>query len=371
MIKITKPFEEQSYYLPSATMPTKESKSITSKSEDASNACIIRFEIPELNENRVEAKFGEGDESVKEYINVYREGDDKYNLIVLMFQILDLGDSYDCWEEAAKAKSLANTMKRALCHGKAKKKWIEITNKRTAWGEANMRGKFSQMLQKLGEETFGTRAYKKQIETMEDGKLKLPEDQPLRDSIDRLFAINREIPYLGTKGEKLSTRALNKIIVKTLPLRAMVEYVKLGGEDLDDEEEILEKIDAVDVNIELDNQVLRAREAEHQRYKNDEKRHEPKAKEESSTSTTGNNKESSACKLHDGAHLWKDCPDNKWNKAKKEQMKVEAVEKKKGTGEGAFTVKSTTANKTTTVRIKKDAGDLDYTSEEDDEEGGY
>ena len=89
MIKITNA-KERSYYLPSATMPTKESKSSTSKSEDASNACIIRFEIPELNENRVEAKFGEGDESVKEYINVYREGDDKYNLIVLMFQILDL-----------------------------------------------------------------------------------------------------------------------------------------------------------------------------------------------------------------------------------------------------------------------------------------
>ena len=268
MIKITNA-KERSYYLPSATMPTKESKSSTSKSEDASNACIIRFEIPELNENRVEAKFGEGDESVKEYINVYREGDDKYNLIVLMFQILDLGDSYDCWDEAAKAKGLANMMKRALIHGKAKKKWIEITNKRTAWGEANMRGKFSQMLQKLGEEVFGTRAYKKQVETMEDGKLKLPEDQPLRDSIDRLFAINREIPYLSTKGEKLSVRALNKIIVKTLPLRAMAEYVKQGGEDLDNEEAILEKMDEVDMRLELDDQVYRAREAERQRNKHD------------------------------------------------------------------------------------------------------
>ena len=56
-----------------------------------------------------------------------------------MFQILDIGDTYECWGEAAKAKSLANMMKRALSHGKAKKKLIEITNKRTAWGEANMR----------------------------------------------------------------------------------------------------------------------------------------------------------------------------------------------------------------------------------------
>ena len=59
-------------YIHSATMSTKTG---TSKSEDVSNACIIRFEIPELNENRVEAKFGEGDESVKEYFNVYQEGD--------------------------------------------------------------------------------------------------------------------------------------------------------------------------------------------------------------------------------------------------------------------------------------------------------
>ena len=97
---------------------------------------------------------------------------------------------------------------------------------------------------------------------MEDGKLKLPEDQPLRDSVDRLFAINREIPYLGTKGEKLSVRSLNKIIIKTLPLRAMVEYIKQGGEDLTDEEEILNTIDDVDMCLMLDAQVQRARKSE-------------------------------------------------------------------------------------------------------------
>ena len=333
----------------------------TSKSEDASNACIIRFEIPELNET----KFGEGDESVKEYINVYREGDEKYNLICLMFQILDLGDTYECWEEAAKAKSLANTMKRALSHGKAKKKWIEITNKRTAWGEANMRGKFSQMLQKLGEEVFGTRAYKKQVDAMEDGKLKLPEDQPLRDSVDRLFAINREIPYLGTKGEKLSVRSLNKIIIKTLPLRAMVEYIKQGGEDLTDEEEILNTIDDVDMCLMLDAQVQRARKSE--RNNHDEKRHEPKVKEGSSTSTnsTGIKQESSLCKIHDGAHLWKDCPDNKWNKARKEQRKVEAAEKKAGGGDLHST--ATVAGKKTPIIRIADPGDLNYTTDEDEE----
>jgi hypothetical protein len=50
--------------------------------------------------------------------------------------------------QAGKAKKLANMMKQAL-NGKAKKKWTEITNKRTAWNEANMQEKFYKMLQKL------------------------------------------------------------------------------------------------------------------------------------------------------------------------------------------------------------------------------
>jgi hypothetical protein len=116
---------------------------------------------------------------------------------------MELGDSYECWSKAGKAKKLANTMKRAL-NGKAKKKWMEITNKRMAWNKANTQEKFYKMLQKLGKEFFGTRAYKKQAEATEDGLLMLPEEQDLRDSIDRLFAINREILYLGTGGEELS-----------------------------------------------------------------------------------------------------------------------------------------------------------------------
>jgi hypothetical protein len=73
------------------------------------------------------------------------------------------------------------------------------------------------MLQKLGKKIFGTRAYKKQVKAMEDGQLKLLEKQDLRDSINRLFAINREIKYLGTGGEELSGQTMNKILIKILP----------------------------------------------------------------------------------------------------------------------------------------------------------
>ena len=63
--------------------------------------------------------------------------------------------------EPVEAKS-PNTMKRTrLNHGKAKAKWIKITNKRTAWNEANARKVHPKMLQGLGEKVFGT-AYKNQ-----------------------------------------------------------------------------------------------------------------------------------------------------------------------------------------------------------------
>ncbi len=55
----------------------------------------------------------------------------------LILQVIELGDWYECWSKAGKAKKLANRMKQAL-NGKAKKKRMEITNKRMAWNEANM-----------------------------------------------------------------------------------------------------------------------------------------------------------------------------------------------------------------------------------------
>ncbi len=80
------------FYLLSATsMPTKENKPSKLKAKDALNACIICFEILELNKNQVKVKFREGDKkSVKEYIKVYHKGHDKYNLtcLCLRFWIL-------------------------------------------------------------------------------------------------------------------------------------------------------------------------------------------------------------------------------------------------------------------------------------------
>jgi hypothetical protein len=90
-----------------------EIKSVRSKT-------IVHFEILELNKNKIEAKFTDtGGESVKEYFNINQDGDDRYNLIVLMLQVVELRDSYKCWSKDGKAKKSANTMKWALsCQAK-------------------------------------------------------------------------------------------------------------------------------------------------------------------------------------------------------------------------------------------------------------
>ena len=66
---------------------------------------IVHSKILELNKNKIEAKFTDtGGESVKEYLNIYWHRDDRYNLIMLMLQAMELGDSYKRWSKAGKAK---------------------------------------------------------------------------------------------------------------------------------------------------------------------------------------------------------------------------------------------------------------------------
>jgi hypothetical protein len=42
---------------------------------------------------------------------------------------------------------------------------------------------------------------------------------------------------------------LNKILIKILPSQAMIEYIRSRGEDLMDKEEILTKIEELDVYL--------------------------------------------------------------------------------------------------------------------------
>jgi hypothetical protein len=85
----------------------------------------------------------------------------------------------------------------------------------------------------------------------------------------------------------------------------MIEYIRSGGEDLMDEEEILTKLKNW-MCIFCYARKLKCRIRKFKARK-------PNARRKM---TSNNNHESMACRIHDRAHLWKDCPDNKFNKQK-------------------------------------------------------
>jgi hypothetical protein len=168
---------------------------------------------------------------------------------------------------------------------------------------------------------------------MEDGLLKLPEEQDFRDSVDRLFAINRDILYLGTGGEELSGQTLNNILIKILPSRAMIEYIRSRGEELTEEEEILTKTEELDVYL------LLCRKVEIQNTKKVQGGETECKKKDESSGTT-----------HESTHLWKDCPDNKFNKQKKKEYKGAKAKKSEEQKEaGIHSMMSNTNNKKTPI----------------------
>jgi hypothetical protein len=69
--------------------------------------------------------------------------------------------------------------------------------------------------------------------------------------------------------------------------------------------------------------------------------------------TSGTTHESTACRFHDGAHLWKDCPDNKFNKQEKKEHREEKAKKSEEQKEvGIHTMFNTNNKKTSIVQIK-------------------
>ena len=129
-------------------------------------------------------------------------------------------------------------------------------SERVTWAEpGGMRKPLIRMFQELSTELFGDDAFQKQQEALEDGLIKIPSDQPLRHSVDRFFAINRELTYLGTDGEPYSVQQLNKILIKALPIIAMAKYVENGGDKLTSETEVTQAIRLVNTYLILQKKV--------------------------------------------------------------------------------------------------------------------
>jgi hypothetical protein len=59
------------------------------------------------------------------------------------------------------------------------------------------------------------------------------------------------MPYLGIYAQPYTTEELNKIIVKSLPMKAMQKYVGDGGKDLDDITDMLDLMLLIDMKLQL------------------------------------------------------------------------------------------------------------------------
>ena len=91
-------------------------------------------------------------------------------------------------------------------------------------------------------EILGPNAFKDQETAMDKG-MKLPNDKKLCDTIKWYATINENIKFLGEEGKSFTMRELNKQIKKMLTPQMRLEYVKLGGDTLNNKKAILATMD--------------------------------------------------------------------------------------------------------------------------------
>jgi hypothetical protein len=194
--------------------------------------CIWQAKDPKPNDETIKTEFTESDGAkVSEQIPGWKTGDVEANLVALMNRMVSLWQMYDMWNDAAKAKKLCQTMSRAL-EGQVRDDWQELVNDRANWNAAQQKEKFLTMLQGLGQQTFGPKAFKQQCKVSEDGKIKISETNS-RIGTYRLIQINRMLPFLGVCAKLYGVEDLNKIIAKSLSPKAMQKYVGDNGDELD------------------------------------------------------------------------------------------------------------------------------------------
>ncbi len=301
--------------------------------EETQSDAILRFRPSKLNETQISAIFKDADEKeVKEYINIFQEGDPKENLITLLKQVIDIGNLYDLWKGSF--KTLCQVMARSLS-GKPREKWNASILQTTR----NHCKEFIKVCQSATTKILGKNAFRNQEEVMEN-TLTLPNGKLYRDAIEQYFTINKDMNYLGEKGESFTTRVLNKQIIKMLPPRIRMEYIMNGGETKNGKEDILEAMDSLDTFVKLTEMVNASEKVNSN--KNGGNQHENSKKKSSNKSNgeanhgSDNQQTSQPCKIHEGKHTWSEYLNNKFSKNYKgnnggKPINIDGAETKKKT----------------------------------------
>jgi hypothetical protein len=148
---------------------------------------------------------------------------------------------------------------------------------------------------------------------MDEGKIKIPSNSTLRNGAQQFFQINSMLPYLGEFAREYTIEELNKVITKSLPPKAYGKYCGDGGDDLDDEDEILELLSMIDTKLDLKAEVAFLERKENPKLNNSDRKSDKNKGKQNNGGEGGKSKDDKAkpCFKHDGEHDWRDCPDNK------------------------------------------------------------
>lgn len=153
-----------------------------------------------------------------------------------------------------------------------------------------------------------------------------------------------------------------KIIPKNLKANARLKYLDKGIDDLRDRDEILKECARITDVLDAEAEIEREKKNKQRNERGDGGNH----KNDNEKSNPGNEekKQSQPCRKHDGAHLWKDCPDNWHNKNKDKDAEKQTHSNRNKRGEVKST-ESGNSNKTPLVRFAE--SDVEAEDESDDE----
>jgi len=158
------------------------------------------------------------------------------------------------------------------------------------------------------------------------------------------------VPYLGIYAHENDIEGLNKIITASLPPKAYEKYCGNVGEDLDNKDEILELLSIIDTKLDLKEEVAILEKKVNPKFDNSNRKsdkHKGGQLNKDDTKSKPNPR-----KKHNGAHDWKNCPDNPYKKNGIKGEPKGGTESKKDLHSTQSTNEST--KKTPMVRINEE-----------------
>mmetsp|Transcript_43315 Transcript_43315/g.77844 ORF Transcript_43315/g.77844 Transcript_43315/m.77844 type:complete len:694 (-) Transcript_43315:365-2446(-) len=343
----------------------KQEESRTSARE---SKCILQYKTAQLSSNTISAKFKNSeDDEVKESISVYKDSDPKDQFIELQKRIFTtFANRYDYFKDG-KAKMLSQTYGRCLI-GSCETEWNKLVEPIRDWDTTQIKPKIKKLLQKHAMKVLGRKAFDNQQDAMEAGMVK-PKSMSLSASIERLYTINEDMKMMTENGESYSDAVMaKKIIYKALIGSARVEYVKKGGRNKTDKEDILEIMEDIEEALEVEREVeAEARQYSRNNHENDRERtgnednkqpdNSGKAGEETVPGNGWTDPSKNMCKKPGHKHPWNACPENRFSK----NYKGDDAKGREKSGENNSINQKDESQ--TVVRFE-DPGDFDFSDDE-------